>query len=61
MAHAEDGLRPGDVCRHRWIMGTREDDLIRWLCSVCELSWTSVGNPAEVSSYYVQLAGRWLP
>jgi hypothetical protein len=61
MAHPDDGDRPGDVCRHRWIHGERDHDFIRWLCAVCELEWRSIGYPAQVSSYYIALAGKWLP
>ena len=58
----DDGLRDGDACRHRWVHIERDRGFLLWLCFVCELDWTSVGErPAEVSPLFVSIRGRWLP
>lgn len=55
MAHPEDGNRPGDVCRHRWVDFQRSDGCIQWLCSVCEHEWKSIPEPglkAKISNLF---------
>jgi hypothetical protein len=45
MAHPEDGLRPGDVCRHnRVIDAGYQHGMLKWRCA-CGVTWLSVAEP----------------
>lgn len=45
MSHPNDGERPGDVCRHRWVDLQLDGSWVHWLCAACELEWWSIPEP----------------
>jgi len=60
MAHPDDGLRPGDVCRHQKVALGRDEDTLKWSCQKCGHEWLSVAEPGRsaVLSYLFPNIGK---